>query len=120
MPRRRSRRTHAVIVGVEVGGDHRLVLGERLLQVAKGVARDAKRCALDVGRERVEPEGGRTPRIRLSFARCGVRPNDRLRRGQADVLLRVQEHLRKLLVPEHLLEDHARVERDVLVLVPVR
>lgn len=37
-----------------------------------------------------------------------------------DALLRVQQDLRQLLVPQHLLQDHSRVERDVLVVVPGR
>lgn len=39
---------------------------------------------------------------------------------KANVLLRVKEHLCQLLVSQHLFENHARVERNVLILVAVR
>ncbi|KAI3487715.1 hypothetical protein L1887_48321 [Cichorium endivia] len=54
LQQRRIRRKEAVVVGLEVGSHHGLVARERLLEVAKGIARDAKRCCLDVVREGVE------------------------------------------------------------------
>lgn len=41
-------------------------------------------------------------------------------RGEAaDALVRIEQYLRERLVPQHGAQDHARVERDVGILVPV-
>ena len=66
--------------------------------------RDAERRRLNVVREVVEP----APQHRTVPSH---------NRGK-DALVRVEQDFRELLRLEHLLEDHACVQRDLLVLVP--
>lgn len=76
---------------------------QRLFEVGKGVTGDPKSRSLDIMRVFVKP---------------GLVRRQKTHKRRRDLLIRVQQNLAQLLVLQHLLEHHARVERDLLILIP--